>query len=71
MKVHLYHAFNPSFPEDFSWQLIDSPTLTNVAEDICREIQAEKKQPAEHRNLTPGLRRALRIISEIAEFVVC
>jgi len=64
MKVNECNEFNPEFPETFNWGIIDSIILTNVTDDIILQIKHDLHTL--DRNLTPGLRQALCIISRHA-----
>lgn len=64
MPVALHAKFNPTFPEEFNWGLIDGQTLTDVAERICREIKSDMRGTSRLR--VPGLRLALNCIAEVA-----
>ena len=65
MKVKECSNFKKDFPELFDWGTIDSIQLENVATTIVNWIAHDIR--SEKRNLVPGLRVALNIISEIAD----
>ena len=65
MTVKETNSYNQEFPEMFPWGHLDSPKLCSIAFDIVNHINHDLKTP--QRVFTPGLRKALNIIAEIAE----
>jgi len=63
MKVKDHPHFNPEFPENFTWEWLDSPKLADISCVITNYIQNDLKRD---RNYTPGLRAALVIIADEA-----
>ena len=64
MKAKEHSQFNAEFPENFTWEWVDSQKLSSIACLIKHYILTDLKQD---RNYVPGLRAALIIISEEAE----
>lgn len=54
-----------NFPEEFNWNLLDSPKCTVAAHKIVNAIREDFKTP--ERGLVRGLREALRIIAASCE----
>lgn len=52
--------------EDENWSLLDSRSLSELAQRLSALIYAERALPARERNQTPGLRAALQQIKEVA-----
>lgn len=67
MKVNQHPHYDASFPETFNWSLIDSISLTPVAEQLAKRINGDKILITEQRHATPGCRYALNLIAEIAD----
>jgi hypothetical protein len=68
MTVKAYEKYDPQFPEQFNWGMIESIKLTAVAEQIVREIKNEfVEKPQDERLKVAGLRHALNIIASVAE----
>ena len=66
MKVKKCRDFDPNYPEVFPWGHLDSITVSNIASDIRNSIDHDLR--TSHRNLVPGLRVALNIIADHAEY---
>jgi hypothetical protein len=61
-RISSLPRYDPKFPElNGWWNLLDSPRFTDLAETMARAVAADLKTP--DRNLTPGLRWALRCIA--------
>lgn len=67
MKTILCPQFNPACPEDFNWDILDSPKLSVLASDLARQCKAELDQPVGNRVNVPGLRFALLRIAGLAD----
>jgi hypothetical protein len=65
MKVNECRNFNPDYPELFTWGHVDSPTLSSLGNIIRAAIEADLRTA--DRNLTPGLRQALRYLADLAD----
>lgn len=67
MKAIESKTYDRAFPENFNWSHLDSPTFSDMALTISNHIihELHNKLPAD-RNLTPGLRKALNLIAEVA-----
>jgi hypothetical protein len=66
MLVRDHKVYNREFPELFNWGMIDSPKYSEIASEYQEMIRGDLKTA--NRNITPGLREALRVIANIATF---
>lgn len=64
MSVKQHNNFNPEFPEQFNWELLDSFKLTPIATAIAAKIKEELSLLPEQRICMAGLRYALNVIAE-------
>jgi hypothetical protein len=66
MLVYEDKAFDKNFPEKYPWGECDSIKLSNIGRRLAAKIEADLA--TDKRLYTPGLRKALLIISEYTEF---
>ena len=64
MIVSKSNNYVKQFPENYSWECIDSIKLSIVAHRICKLIKKDLQTTV--RNYVSGLRKALNIIAEEA-----
>jgi len=63
MKVKDHQDWNPEFPENFTWEWLDSNQLSGITCAISTHIANDLKRD---RNYVPGLRAALVVIADVA-----
>jgi len=67
MKVYQDSKYNADFPENYTWNKIDSIKLSKIAVDLKGWLQHDLGSAS--RNLVPGLRKALDVIAQKAEML--
>lgn len=65
MTTNQHPSYDAQFPETFNWQLIDSPKLAALAEQIVRAIKYDLE--TETRQKVSGLRYALNEIAKLSQ----
>lgn len=66
MKVGEHRDYNYQYPENFHWGHLDNHTMSASASAIICCIEDDSDTP--NRFLVPGLRQALRIMAELADY---
>jgi hypothetical protein len=64
--VKNHKDYNQDFPEKFIWEIIDSYKLSELSASIAAEVEIFLNK--NELNYVPGLRMALNMISEVAEY---
>lgn len=67
MNIVLKHPdFDPQFPEEFNWELVDTHSLALVGSELAHKVQNDLSLPPDERFRIPGMRIALNEIAKIA-----
>jgi len=66
IKVYQITGYRGGFPEEFNWAMIDQRSLSELAEQLSRQVKNELAQPVGNRVNVPGLRFALGRIAGMA-----